>query len=362
MQRRAGRKGTRMTARHIVLIGVLAAALAGCTPKADDSTAEASDAGLAACGGGACAFAEALCGNQRLAALDGQIREALTAEAAAVSDAGAQMLAQGQQRWLEAQRVACGVVDPQTPLTADQSRCLESALRERAVQAQTAVQEIGGYTFQSVEIVNAQAVSAQAASESGLGDSAPTALMRDIRFPRIDGAATPQAQRFNQLVAQQPQYRLEDQTEEQVDYEIVYAGPELISVKFDFYESTLGAAHPNNSQRAVTVVMTGEGRALAATDVFRAGTGWEDFITRRSVAEITRQFRDYQFEPPARDVRESATKPHLWLVTERGLTILFPPYSFGGPHALGGAEVTIPWADLRRYLNPNAPQPIRASA
>jgi len=355
-----------MQARYLVLIGVVAAALGACTPKAQEG-AEAkngADAGLAACAGGDAggAFSAALCGNQQLAALDGQVREALTAEAASVSESGMQMLAQGQQRWLEAQRVACGVIDPETPLTADQNTCLAAALRQRAIQAQTAVQQMGGYTFQAVENVSAQAVSAEAASAAGMGDSGPTALLRDIRFPRIDNAAAPNAQRFNQLVAQQPQYRLEDQTEEQVDYEIVYAGPELISVKFDLYENTLGAAHPNNSQRAVTVVMTGEGRAITAADVFQAGSGWEDFITRRAVTEITRQFRDYQFTPPARDVRESATKPHLWLVTERGLTVLFPPYSFGGPHALGGAEVTIPWTDLRRYLNPAAPQPIRATA
>jgi len=61
-------------------------------------------------------------------------------------------------------------------------------------------------------------------------------------------------------------------------------------------------------------------------------------------------------------VRESATKPHLWLITEAGLVILFPPYSFGGSHAMGGAEVAIPWKDLAPYLNPNAPRPIRAEA
>jgi hypothetical protein len=48
-------------------------------------------------------------------------------------------------------------------------------------------------------------------------------------------------------------------------------------------------------------------------------------------------------------------------VKAEGLVLLFPPYSFGGPHALGGAEVLIPWRDLARYLNPNAPQPIRAA-
>ena len=38
--------------------------------------------------------------------------------------------------------------------------------------------------------------------------------MRDIRFPRIDGPQTPAIRRFNDLVAQQPQFRLGDATNE----------------------------------------------------------------------------------------------------------------------------------------------------
>ena len=40
----------------------------------------------------------------------------------------------------------------------------------------------------------------------------------------------------------------------------------------------------------------------------------------------------------------------------------FPPYSFGAPYVMGGTDVTIPWADLRPYLNPAAPLPIRPAA
>ena len=124
---------------------------------------------------------------------------------------------------------------------------------------------------------------------------------------------------------------------------------------------TLGAAHPNGSSQAVTVLMT-EGRAITENDVFRADSDWQDFLTQRAVREIVRQYREDGFSPPERDVRETATKAHLWLVTERGLTLLFPPYSFGAPYVMGGAEVTIPWTDLRPYLNPAAPAPIRPSA
>lgn len=348
----------------------LAAALAACGPRGEQSAGRSAAKGKApaiaeilSCEGAPAGFAGTVCRHPQLSALDEQVRQALLAKAGDVSDAGAQMLVESQRRWLEAQRAACGVIDPDAALDADQVRCLQSKLRERLAEARTAVQEVAGYTFQSVEVVRAQEVSAAAAAAAGLEpEDAPHAIVRDIRYPRIDNMDTPQAARFNELVRQSPQYALEDQTEESVDYEIVYAGPELISVKFETYENTLGSAHPETGARAVTILMTGEGRAIAAADVFRANSGWEAFVTRRAVAALTRSFRDYDFTPPERDVRETATKPHLWLVTEAGLTILFPPYSFGGPRVLGGAEVSIPWNDLRPYLNPNAPAPIGARA
>src|SRR5690349_7779472 len=120
---------------------------------------------------------------------------------------------------------------------------------------------MGGYTFQRMELVDATPVTAEISAS--MGDSAPAAVERDIRFPRIDGPQTPQIRRFNELVAQQPQFRLEDATNEEVDYTIGYAGPELISVRFNYTQDTLGAANVNNTTKAVTVLME-EGRALTA--------------------------------------------------------------------------------------------------
>jgi len=348
---------------YVAVSAVLLLALAGCDREAETAGTpqQQLEAALDPCAEGAPAFERSLCGNQALVGIDGQIRQALVAEAADVSEAGAQMLVQNQQRWREAQRIECGIVDPDAAPNAEQQSCLEQGFRARVAEAQNAVQEVGGYTFQRMELVEATPVTAEIASNSGLGEEAPAAITRDIRFPRIDGQQTPEIQRFNELVAQQPQFGLEDATNEVVDYKIEFAGPEVISVRFDLSEDTLGAAHPNNSTKAVTVLMR-EGRSLTESDVFRSDTNWQDFVTRRAVTDITRQFSDYSFAPPERDVRESATKPHLWLVTSDALVILFPPYSFGGPYALGGAEVRIPWSDLRQYLNPNAPAPIRVAA
>lgn len=342
------------------------AMLAACGPqnsgnKTDESSAERISAALDVCAEGRGAFAQNVCSDRQLATLDNQVREGLVTEAADVSDAGAAMLVQNQNRWRESARIECGIIDPDVAPTSQQQACLVSEFRTRARDVGNAVQQVGGYTFQRMELVDATPVTAEIASSSGLGDDAPAAVTRDIRFPRIDGPQTAAIQRFNDLVAQTPQFRLEDATNEVTDYQIAYAGPELISVRFDMAADTLGAAHGNSTYKAVNVMMA-EGRALAASDVFSAGTGWEDFLTRRAVTDIARQFREDGFTPPERDVRESATKPHLWLITERGLTLLFPPYSFGAPYVMGGAEVSIPWADLRPYLNPAAPAPIRPSA
>ena len=104
------------------------------------------------------------------------------------------------------------------------------------------------------------------------------------------------------------------------------------------------------------------GQPLTPADVFRPGSNWQDFLIRRAMRDLTAQFREYDFQPTESDVRDSAVKPQLWLITDRALVLLFPPYSFGGPHAMGGSEVTIPWSELRVYLNPNAPQPIRQTS
>jgi hypothetical protein len=329
--------------------------------KTDASSAERIAAALDVCAEGRGAFAEHLCANRALLALSGAVNETLIAEAAEVSDAGARLLVQNQYRWLEAQRIACGVRDTDAAPNAGQQACLESELRARAQDAHDAVQDIGGYTFQRMELIDATPVTAEVAEASGLGEAAPFAITREIRFPRIDGAQTDEIQRFNALVAQEPQFRLEDATNEIIDYRIVFAGPELVSVRFDMSADTLGAAHPNGASRAVTVLM-GEGRALTEADVFQPNSGWQRYVTVRAVREIARQYREDGFAPPERDVQETATKAHLWLITEQGLTMLFPPYSFGAPYVMGGTEVTISWAELRPYLNPAAPAPIRPMA
>lgn len=309
------------------------------------------------CAGSAAGFARSVCANRALSALDTQIRNSLAVEAGPISEAGMRVLIENQQDWRNAQRIACGVGNaPPDPV---QVQCLEQRFRARAAEAANTIQTVGGFTLQEVALIEAAPTSAaMRASDPGIGP----ALVTDVRFPRIDGEQTQAVQRANALLAQRPQSSPQEGTYESIRYTVAYAGPALISVRYAMSADTPSEAQSSTNMKAVNVVMA-TGQALTAADVFRAASGWENFITQRAVRDLSRRYREYDnFVPPDRDVRETVTKPHLWVITESALVLLFPPLSFGGDYSMGSTEVTIPWTDLRRYLNPNAPAPIGPQA
>jgi uncharacterized protein YecT (DUF1311 family) len=301
-------------------------------------------------------IAQAVCKDPALASTVAQIRSDLSRAAGAISTEGNKALVDGQRAWLETKGIDCNLASG----TPEARECLKAALAERLAQAKAAVEEKGGFTFVRIENNAAQPVTAEAAAASGLAESAPPALTRELRYPRIDNVASEAAQKFNAIMAKkgQPKFRLEDATAESADYKITFASPDLVSVQFVTSEYNLGAAHPNNGVTSVTVLMK-DGRELAQDDLFKPDSGWETFITRRAMRSLTKTFQEWGAGPPAvNDVRDTATKAHNWTIAEDGLVVLFPPYSVG-PFALGPQEVKILWKDLQPYVNPNAPAPIK---
>jgi uncharacterized protein len=349
------RHSSKAAAAAILVMGALLAACNPSTPPAasDEQAAAAPDP----CAGSGNFRADVICKNPALAALDAQVRERLATQATAADPSAVGSLEAEHDRWLEATRIACGVINGSPP-DQDQTTCLDQRLNARLGEVQNVIQQSGGFTFRRVEDVSATAVSASAAAASGLGDMAPTAITRQISYPQIGGEQTPAIARFNELVRQEPRFRLEDQTSETVNYQIAFAGDELISVKFEILDEPLGAPHGTVELRAVTVNMRA-GAPLSAADVFRTGSGWENFVTRRVLVDLTRQMESAEFVPSERDVRETVTKPQNWLVTENAMVLLLAPLSFAGPQVDGGQEIAIPWSQLRPYLNPQAPAPIR---
>lgn len=343
----------------------LALALAACGPKGDGKSKDAKgpvtaqsivEAAADPCGSVSGAYGQALCGDPDLQPLVGQVKSTLVEAANAISTEGAQQLAQGQTAWMESTRVSCGIADTKVPLTAPQEECVKNALTARAQAAGQAVQKAGGFVFQTVEINKAQAL---AASEDGT-DTGVFAVTKEIRFPRIEGDS-PQVKRFNDLMQQRPQYGVQDQTSEWLNYKISFAGPELVSVRFTGSDMSVGAAHPNDSEKVVTVVMA-TGEPLKETDVFAAPPArWQAAIVQRCRRELVRQLKERGAgadEIPAAELQDTAIKTKNWAITDQALVVIFPSESLGS-HALGAFEVTIPWTDLAPLLNPAAPAPIR---
>ncbi|MDX2234059.1 MAG: RsiV family protein [Hyphomonadaceae bacterium] len=361
-----GRRRDRGAVRLAATLLCLAAAACGADRGGDGESAAAKaaesaralvEAAADPCTGAETGYVQALCGDPDLSPLVGQIREELVEAAGALaSTEGAQTMAQGQTQWLDATRLACGVGDGKLPLTPEQKTCIKTSLEARARAAQEAVKKDGGYLFQTVEINRAVALPADASEFSEFG---VFAITKEIRYPRIEGD-TPQIKRFNELMAQRPVYGAQDQTSEVVDYKIAYAGAELVSVRFAMMENALGAAHPSDSEKVVTVVMA-TGEPLKETDVFAAPPAqWRAELVKRARADLLKQIveRGGARELPDAELADTAVKTKNWLITEDALVLVFPSESIG-PRVLGGFEVKIPWTDLAPLLNPNAPAPIR---
>lgn len=333
--------------------------LAGCErgggpTEAVVPSADATTAAVDACPAGS---TDAVCADQQLQALHGQIKQGLTAAVSNLSAAGAKIVGDNQKAWLDAQRVVCGVDAGVQSLTAPQETCLQSALTDRAKAAAATVEKVGEYTFQRVESVAAYKVPPGAMGLNAM-PGGPDAVMADVAYPRLEGDS-PAIQKFNAAVARRPKFKAEDATEETVRYKVAYAGPDLISVKFDEYNNTVGAAHPNTMMEALNFNMK-TGAPLATADLF-AKPGWEAVLARRGAEGATKQLRamDETAGPiAAADLRAAVSNPKKWAITDQGVVLLLGEEELGA-HALGLQEVTVPWSELKPFLKPDAVGPAK---
>ncbi|MFZ4068798.1 MAG: hypothetical protein ACOYJ6_01695 [Caulobacterales bacterium] len=357
-----------MIGRWAWAAGVALAVLAGCGPQGQKPAAPASEAASLEAQLDPCldkdGAGKAFCATEALTAQAASVKGAFAEAAAKISVEGAKLLAQSQQDWVDAANATCLAEHKGDIVAPGFADCIKAKLDERAKAAQGAVQQIGGFTFQKVELSNAEAT--PAAMVASLGDAAPAAVTKDIAFPRIDNPnKDPVLDKFNAAVAKGERFKGEMGTSEATSYKIRFASPDFVSIQFDYYDMTVGAVGPNTGSDAITVNMK-TGERLKAEDVFRAGSGWEGFLAKRALAGIAPQLvdagvisrpREAAGIIPSAELSDAVRKPHLWALSDQGLLLMFPEGTFGG-RALGSFEVTIAWADLKPFVNPAAAAPI----
>jgi uncharacterized protein YecT (DUF1311 family) len=114
--------------------------------------------------------------------------------------------------------------------------------------------------------------------------------------------------------------------------------------------------HPNMNSIQFNWLLK-EKRELRADDVFRRGSGWDQFL-QRSCDKYLHQQLDHDgmsyesFELPgymANTLHQIVIDPENWQLSSKGIAIVFQTYAVAC-HACTPAPVTIPWADLQSFL------------
>jgi Protein of unknown function (DUF3298)/Deacetylase PdaC len=141
-----------------------------------------------------------------------------------------------------------------------------------------------------------------------------------------------------------------------VKYSIAIATPTLVSVRFDAYQYSAGAAHPISIAYGVTYDLVGN-RKLALADLFMKNSSYLQTISDYSIASLKDTFKE-EGDSLDSSIEEGASPKQenfeAFIVTPTGLDIIFNPYQVG-PYVIGAPEVTIPFDSLKSVIDPAGP-------
>lgn len=127
--------------------------------------------------------------------------------------------------------------------------------------------------------------------------------------------------------------------------------PQLVTAFIDVW--WWGGAHPAEDSMQLNWMLQ-ERRELRVGDVFRAGSGWEGFLTSQCTEGLKRELTVDESYDPVR-IREAlpgvVKQPRNWRLDTRGISVVFQDYAVA-PRLLHPAPILIPWPTLKPYLNP----------
>jgi hypothetical protein len=199
-----------------------------------------------------------------------------------------------------------------------------------------------------------------------------------VQYPQLSGGINPNVEKFNQtsrgLVTKRvAMFKKEMQPEEgeeprpensmgsdlTISYNIALAHDDLVSVEFAVSTYYQGAAHPSSYSEVVNYDLK-NGKQLKIADVFKPGAKYLQAISTFCISDLKRQSKekgpdglldDSSIEKGA---APSAKNYENWLITRKGLGIVFDAYQVG-PYAAGPQFVNVPYSVLKDLINPDGP-------
>lgn len=135
-----------------------------------------------------------------------------------------------------------------------------------------------------------------------------------------------------------------------------YMDKELLSVYAGGSSYFSGAAHPNHNSSTQLWNLVNQTQ-IPVNELFEPNASWEKKLSKWVIEDIKQQFgKDWELDDAS--VKEGAGPDaknfQRFLVSDKGLEILFDPYEVG-PYAMGSVSVTLPWKKLKGIVNTEGP-------
>jgi hypothetical protein len=320
------------------------------------------------CGKPATPQEKAICASPKLSKADDDVAAAFKDWLAAAGPEWERGIHADQQIWLHTLALRCPDGDATNPL----EPCLADAYRNRIDELHGKIQHIAGVAFVWRAIVlvardepgsNPMRLPGVAYGPGRLQASWPQATASDVTWTTwnraVEKAAIRAAQSNQERTAHDWKDVVQSGVDQNVSVSIVTVTRQLVSASILNFVDSHGA-HPNHNSSEFHWLLDKQ-RELNPEDVFRPNSGWAAWMQKALDAYLhktldTGSNGDYQtFLQPGempKALHRIVTDPESWKIDHTGLSLTFQPYEVAC-YACMPQPMTVPWADLKPFLNPS---------
>ena len=312
---------------------------------------------------------KAICGTPALSAADDQMAAAYRAWLAAAPPASAAGIRENQLVWLRTRDASCPAGDANNSIAS----CLSGIYQQRIEELQQMVQHFAGITFVSQAITLTIHDTPDSAPPAGISEVTPGFGTLQATWPQAS-STTPQWTAWNSAIvpaviqvanadeetsAHDWSGIVQPGVDRGLTFTVERANAQWVSASIvDFYDGH--GAHPSENS-AEFYWMLGAQRALKPADVFLPNSGWDTWMEKQLDSYLHKTLDaqsggNYQTwftagEAP-KELQGLVTNPGDWKLEPAGFSIFFQPYQVAC-YACTPAPMTIPWSDLKSYLQPS---------
>jgi hypothetical protein len=129
-------------------------------------------------------------------------------------------------------------------------------------------------------------------------------------------------------------------------YQVTFNDHSIVSVRFEFYSYTAGAAHPGSYSRTFTYDLNLH-QKVQLPDLFTLGTDWLGALSSYCMKDL-QQRGVLELPEGAEPVMKNYSS---WSLSPEGMIVYFDPYQVVS-YAAGPQQVLVPYAALSEFIAP----------